>query len=334
MFLVRTGAIEGFGELVRHLGGNPAAMLRKSGLSGAQLRDPDTYVSYLRVADLLDLAAESCDEPLFGLRLAERHTIQVLGEVALWINQQETLGQALEHANRHLSLHAYGVHARLVPTPERLELRLNFDFTNATGLRQLMQVSAGQAFIAVSEMAGESATQPRLHLEQERPRACQWRPGRFLREPVFASHFCGVSFPLGWQDRKPNYSEQRLREYFGRRIEELKSLYPEKLPVQVSHLISGLLASGECNLEGVAAALDLHPRVLQRRLGSEGTSFSQLLQQSRQEIAQRQLQHGQLSITELALNLGYADVAVFSRNFRSWTGLSPRQWRDRHRARV
>jgi AraC-like DNA-binding protein len=37
-----------------------------------------------------------------------------------------------------------------------------------------------------------------------------------------------------------------------------------------------------------------------------------------------------MSVTDLALNLGYADVSVFSRHFKQWTGLSPRNWQQQH----
>ncbi|PHS63936.1 MAG: hypothetical protein COB09_11515 [Thalassobium sp.] len=41
--------------------------------------------------------------------------------------------------------------------------------------------------------------------------------------------------------------------------------------------------------------------------------------------------YGAQTITELALQLGYAKVAVFSRHFRRWTGISPRAWQKQHR---
>ena len=37
-----------------------------------------------------------------------------------------------------------------------------------------------------------------------------------------------------------------------------------------------------------------------------------------------------MSITDLAFKLGYAEPSVFSRSFKQWTGLSPRQWQQRH----
>ena len=60
----------------------------------------------------------------------------------------------------------------------------------------------------------------------------------------------------------------------------------------------------------------------------QGTSYRQLLQQVRQDFAEQRLHENIQSITDIALQLGYAETAVFSRHFRRWTGKSPRQWRQ------
>ncbi len=59
-----------------------------------------------------------------------------------------------------------------------------------------------------------------------------------------------------------------------------------------------------------------------------------MLQDTRLGIARQHLQQQKMSITDLALNLGYADIAVFSRHFKRWTGLSPRQWRTQQALRT
>ncbi|SHE71850.1 transcriptional regulator, AraC family [Microbulbifer donghaiensis] len=331
MFLIRSGAIEGYEQLVGQLGRNPAQILREAGFSSAQLRDPNTYVSYTRLADLLDITAAICEEPMFGLRLSAGQSLLALGEIALSIRQQETLGDALRYADQHIRLHAYGVHVNQVPHGDLMELQLGFDFTNASGLAQLTQLSAGQAFNTVAQMIDAASPQLKIHLPQPKPASKFSQSERYSGRLVFDSYFGGVSFPLSWADRKPQHDEQLLREHFQQRIKLLESIYPGNLQAQVRHIIANLLPSGECSVERVGAALNLHARVLQKRLQQEGSSFRELLQCTRMEIAQRHLQHGQLSITDLALNLGYADVAIFSRNFRRWTGLSPRLWKAQHR---
>ncbi|BAN98602.1 hypothetical protein E05_38360 [Plautia stali symbiont] len=45
-------------------------------------------------------------------------------------------------------------------------------------------------------------------------------------------------------------------------------------------------------------------------------------------MATHYLQQRQLPISEMALLLGYSEVSAFSRAFRRWFGISPRQWRQ------
>ncbi|WP_226667586.1 helix-turn-helix transcriptional regulator [Microbulbifer aggregans] len=327
MFLIRSGAIEGYESLVSHYGQNPTTLLHQFGFSSAQLRDPNTYVSYTRLADLLDATAAACGDPLFCLKLAAEQSVLVLGEIGLSIRQQPTLADAMNYSNHHINLHAYGVHVQQRPRGDTLELQLTFNFSNAGGLAQLMQLSAGQAFNLVAQMMGSTGSALKLHLPQTAPTTSMVAPSLYKDHILFDSNFGGISFPLSWLTRKPQHDEKLLREHFQQRIRMLQSIYPGNLRAQVCHIIGNLLPSGECNIERVASALNLHPRVLQKKLQQDGTSFRELLQQTRMEVAQRNLQHGQLSVTDLALNLGYADVAIFSRNFKRWTGKSPSEWK-------
>ena len=45
MFLVRSGAISGYEKVAASFGLNPVELLESVGLSPAQLRNPNTYVS-------------------------------------------------------------------------------------------------------------------------------------------------------------------------------------------------------------------------------------------------------------------------------------------------
>ncbi|MCQ6498174.1 helix-turn-helix domain-containing protein, partial [Vibrio parahaemolyticus] len=64
--------------------------------------------------------------------------------------------------------------------------------------------------------------------------------------------------------------------------------------------------TGECSVERVARALDLHPSRLQSKLKQQGTSYRKLLQQVRQDFAEQRLSAIRQSITDIALQLGYA----------------------------
>ena len=148
---------------------------------------------------------------------------------------------------------------------------------------------------------------------------------------MFDSTFDGNQFPTSWLSRKQDLDPDSLRDYFQRHVQLLEGVYHDDLPARLKYLLSNALASGDCTIARMAASLNLHPRVLQKRLQSEGTSFTRLLRETRQDIACQHLQHDNIAITDLALKLGYAEVAIFSRHFKRWTGLSPRQWRQQRR---
>ncbi|MCP1419019.1 AraC-like DNA-binding protein [Pseudomonas laurylsulfativorans] len=330
MFLLRSGAIEGYSSLVSQLGQNPVNLLRDAGMVVAQLRQPNSYLSYEKTADLLDETARQCQEPLFALRLASRQNLLAIGDVALSGSRQPTVGDALSFARQYLYLHASGLHLEVGQRGERAEVRLSFDFTNDSGLLQLSQLSAAQLFNAVKILAGADSPQIRLHLQQGAAKSALWQAAGVYGRLRFDSTFDGVSFPLEFLKRSPQANEELMREHLLHRMQLLKNQYPDNLKAQVCHLIGGLLHTGECSIEAVSNSLDLQPRVLQKRLQAEGSRFSQLLQETRLEIAKQNLLRDKTSITDLALNLGYADVSVFSRHFKQWTGFSPRNWRSQH----
>ena len=99
------------------------------------------------------------------------------------------------------------------------------------------------------------------------------------------------------------------------------------LVVQVMNLIAQLLPSGKCTIGNVAKTLKMHPRTLQRKLRVVDASYLDLLRETRRRVATRCLDESSIQVSDLAYNLGYAEVASFSRNFKSWTGLSPVEWR-------
>jgi len=330
MHMVRSGSIDGYERAVLQLGGNPQPIMQRAGISSAQLRQPDALLSYEKMADLLDLTAITCQQTAFALFLAARQNpLVVIGELAVSSGQQPTLQESMRFTNKHMRIHATGVHLQLLTQGQYTECQLQFDFYNAYGLTQLIQLSVAQLFNAVSAMETGGSRSVSIHLRQAPPLPETPVPEVFKRRLVFNSHFDGIKVPQAWMSREPKVDSALMREHFQARMQLLENAYPNDLQAQVRYIIGNLLASSECTVGRVSAALGLHQRVLQKRLQQQGVSFRQLLQVTRKDIAQQLLQHGHMSVTDLALNLGYSEVAVFSRHFKQWTGCSPRQWRQR-----
>lgn len=78
----------------------------------------------------------------------------------------------------------------------------------------------------------------------------------------------------------------------------------------------------------VAAQLNMTDRTFRRRLAQEGSSYRELVQRVRQEMAVYYLEQTHLQIAQIAQKLGYAETSNFRAAFRQWMGVSPRQWRQ------
>ena len=86
------------------------------------------------------------------------------------------------------------------------------------------------------------------------------------------------------------------------------------------------------SLDITAEIIGIPPRTLQRYLKKSGLTYQEIIEQLRYEKALPLLQDTQQNILEIALELGYSDAAHFSRAFRRWAGMSPREYRRQHAA--
>ncbi len=94
-----------------------------------------------------------------------------------------------------------------------------------------------------------------------------------------------------------------------------------------AHLLD-MLPSGDISRSAVASRMHLTERTLQRRLEAEQFGFAELLQQTRQELAQNLLRDPEHDVQDVAFILGFAEISSFTRAFRRWTGQAPSNWRD------
>ena len=80
-------------------------------------------------------------------------------------------------------------------------------------------------------------------------------------------------------------------------------------------------------LNSVAKQLNMSSRTLHRRMESRGMNFKQFLQQTREKLAKLYLKDPSLSLNEIAFLLGYSEHSAFTRAFKQWFGVTPKEFR-------
>jgi AraC-like DNA-binding protein len=133
------------------------------------------------------------------------------------------------------------------------------------------------------------------------------------------------------------HTEHSLREFL--RTAPYQLLIMERNPdgnnlsAQVKAMIGHDFSEGFPGFETISSALNMSAPTLRRRLKREGTTFQQLKDQARCEAAKLCLDRPDLSINEVALQMGFTDPSAFHRSFKKWTGLTPGQFRASRRRR-
>jgi AraC-like DNA-binding protein len=102
---------------------------------------------------------------------------------------------------------------------------------------------------------------------------------------------------------------------------------PRDIVKCVEHLVRLALLEGRPRIDWVARKMDLSGRSLQRHLSTNNTTFETVMDRVLTRHSMTLLEQGDISITDLALQLGYADPSHFVRAFRRWTGQTPGEFR-------
>jgi AraC-like DNA-binding protein len=89
-----------------------------------------------------------------------------------------------------------------------------------------------------------------------------------------------------------------------------------------------LLPRGQFSLDMLAESLDKDEQTLSAELKRAGTSYQQLLGDTRRELAEEYITRADLTVNEIAYMLGFSDCSNFARSFRRWTGTSPTDFRE------
>lgn len=112
-------------------------------------------------------------------------------------------------------------------------------------------------------------------------------------------------------------------------LSELQSRQtPSGLIERVTHILEECLPAGITSAGDVASRMYLSKRSLQRRLKEEGTTFQDVLNQTRSTLARQYLVHSTLSVPEISHMLGFQSVSSFFRNFQTWEDMAPGEYRE------
>ena len=153
---------------------------------------------------------------------------------------------------------------------------------------------------------------------------------QFLASEIeFNADFTGLVLPAKVMALPLTQNEASLKAFLKNAPVDLvsKPLDLDSYSSQVRRVIGRDFSSTTPSLDEVAEQLFTTTQTLHRRLKQEGTSFKEIKENLRRDLAIHYLNTSDLSIQEISENLGFAETSNFHRAFKKWTGSTPRGYR-------
>lgn len=328
MLTIRSASLTGYADLARHVGLDPARMLRKVGLSARDLVDPDAPISSKAVRKLLESSAAAANVEDFGLRLAMGRRLSNLGPISAVMSEAATARESLESLCRYIRLINASVLTRVEDYGDAVLIRENIFVDDKNSVQQSIEMAVGVLYRSIQELLGPS-WRPRSVCFEHRPPYGATCHKTFFRSPVeFNSNFNGIVCHAKDMTASRPARESEIALSASRFLDQALTSANGSAIHTIRLVIVAMLPNGRCTADRIARHLGVDRRTLHRRLAAEKTSFSSLLQVVRCELAARQIRDSDRSLSELADLLGFSSSSAFAFWFRKQFGQTVSKWRE------
>lgn len=314
-------------ERGRRLGLDCDALMQYAALTPALLDDDQARLAPYQLARLLHRVMVDSDDEFMGLA-AEQARFGIFTLLAERLIHSATLRDALQETGRFY---------RLVTGSVLFEIKEAADMTRLT--LQMAEPRQDPDFVMTellmliwhrfpSWLIAEVIPLNAVHMCMPAPPHRAEYPLLFPCPALFEQEENALLLPSYMMDRPVQRSAEQLRRYLAKvpLVWFRKLQFAAQLSERVTHLLKHCDNLQRISVEHVAAQLHMTSRTLRRKLTAEGTQFQSLKDTVRREKAIFWLSQN-ASIKEVALHTGYTETASFVRAFKSWTGLSPGQYK-------
>lgn len=316
-------------QALRQLGFDPVTVVEEAGIDLAKGANPDWRVGQQDFDRLLNHCVEVTGEEAFGLLASEHLQPQVLHSLGLAWLASDTVYDGLLRLQRFGRLVSTGIDLKLEEEDDSVHLYLGMD----PRLADIGPASRDYAVGIVTRMCrltlGEFLAPVIILMERPVPAKAERWEYLLASRVVFDADTTRITWsrsdiiePLVTGDsRLARINDEHTLAY-------LDSFLARSTSRDVVDKIVERLPDGPPSQQQIASALCVSNRTLQRKLREEGTSFKELLRDTRMQLARRYLRSPGRSVVETAYLLGFSEPSTFSRAFKRWTGVAPAQYRE------
>lgn len=323
---VIAGYTSAIARALEQRGASAGAALRAAGLVEHVGNDPLERLSADQVTALFKVCVELTGDPYFGLSVARHIHASNIHALGYALMASRSLWDFATRLERYFAIVSQSAMLRV----ERGEDEVRMHFTRRTSVCGETE----DAFIAFTlRFMRLLYDRPLVPLRIDLLRECP-APGagpyqrEFGIEPLFNADQGLIVFAADVMDETLPGASPDLAQFNDCIAADcLARLNRSDIIARVRAAIIDRLSSGNCTRPRIARDLAMSEAALQQKLTERCTSYHNLLNETRSELAIGYLQQPSLTITEIAFLLGFADSSNFTRAFKRWKGAPPSAFR-------
>lgn len=323
--LIRVAGVSPVAAFVRRIGVPVQRLLARANLPIFLFDHPESLITLSQAFGFMDEAARAGGVENLGVLAGRRTEIDGLGVFGRLLRRSRTLLEAIETVIR--TMPAFSSATRCALAYEGDRARLSVAFTEGSGAGH---PQAGQYGVMLALNVVGLAADPR----QRRDAIGETRSGVLGHIDVvpdssatFRRGETSVSFPRSLLDL-PLSQVTAVRRIENEDVEAWIATGPANdFPRSLLQAMATLSSPDYPRIGQTARAIGMSVRALQRRLAEVDVSYGRLVTRARFAMAVHLLEETDANVLDIALDLGYSDHAHFTRAFRRWTGVTPRDFR-------
>lgn len=189
-------------------------------------------------------------------------------------------------------------------------------------------VFAGYASIGRWLLWGKDNPVISMYFRHSRPANIDIHETVFVDNLIFdaetdAVEFMGHTVEVPMPNRNPDmlgFLKQRLD------LQLAQLDRPVDIVTETLRCIQSGLAEGRPAIGNIATILGMGERTLRRHLSAQGESFRTVLERARRDSCEVYLREKKYGQAEIAQMLGFSDQSAYSRAFRGWFSMTPREY--------
>ena len=314
--------------VAENLGVDRERILEDTGIDESFLVQTDTYLTYGQYRQMKLNACRYVQDPTFYLQYGASINLTEHGRLGHLAFSCASFEEALKNTAKYIKIlnRMYDLTAHLKGDVARLEMDTIIPCKELYVCEMEQMMAA--LYQALKLIPNNQSLIRSVSFKYSRPAHGHRYPEFFGSQLRFDSSHNAIEFDATEFRRNWNYGDPMIAKITQRNLEDtLQEL--DQMEGMKTRIREAILRhpTGFPRQEEVAARLNVTPRTMARYLQRQNTSFQELTDTLRKDMAIEYLTTTAWTIDEIADALGYSSAANFGRAFKKWTGQPPSEFR-------